>query len=64
MKNSRRGFTVAEMVIVLMIVTVIAISVTSAIGGAMGHLSGRDKRVIMCQDPAYAANHTAECANP
>lgn len=62
--KNRRGFTTIEMIIVALIISVVAVSVTSTIGGAMGKLAGRDKRVIMCQDPAYAANHTAECANP
>jgi len=62
--RGKRGLATAELIVGTLIVTAIAVIAFSTIGGSVLRLSGRDRLVIECQDPAYQAAHAAQCANP
>ncbi len=49
--KGRKGTSMVKIIIVALIASVVAVFVTSTIGGAMGKYAGRDKQGIMCQDP-------------
>ena len=62
--RGKKGVATAELIVGALIVTAVAITAFSAIGGSILKLSGRDRLVIECQDPFYQEAHPAECANP